>query len=175
MLALAIPTLSTTNWNSGANGMMRYALWGSAPLPYLVFARWRGIAHWQAGLFTLVFVLQAGLMAHARRYTSKEFSPLARALLDHAPALYNPDPDIFYKRANHTDAGPDPQRMARWPALGPVRKTMVHAGNPDADRLLCGPGAKPASPGVGRILRDGWRYVDGPVRCVAVAGKAAGQ
>jgi len=172
MLGLALPTLVMTNWNAGANGMLRYALWGAAPLLYLVFARWRGLARWPVALLALVLVLQAGLMAHARRYTPKEFSPLARAVLDHAPGLYNPDPDVFYKRAVHTDLGQDPQRVARWPEQGPVRKAMFQAGNPDVDQVLCGPGQRLAPATASRDAGGGWRYVDGPVPCVAATNLA---
>lgn len=173
MLGLAVPTLSTTNWNSGAHGMMRYALWGSTPLLYLVFARWRNVAQWPVRLLAVVFVLQAGAMWHARQYSPKEFSPLAQAVMHRAPASYNPDPDIFYKRANHTDAGPDPRRIARWPAQGPIDKAMFYAGNANAGSLLCGPGRLPLALGIGRDAGGGWRYVDGPVKCEAARATAA--
>jgi hypothetical protein len=167
MLGLAVPTLTTTNWNSGANGMMRYALWGSMPLFYLVFARLRNVERWPVKSLAVVLVLQVLVMAHARSYSPKQFSPLGRMVLRYAHAAYNPDPDIFFNRANHTDLGPDPKQIARWPAHGPITKAMVHVRNAGAGEALCGQGLTLVSPWTGRAAIRGWRYVDGPVQCVA--------
>lgn len=74
---------------------------------------------------------------------------------DHAPALYNPDPEIFFERS----------RNAVYPQTGQPRKVLFNAGSDSADRLLC-PTGRRLAPGLPVVeLRGGWRYLNAAPAC----------
>lgn len=167
MLGLALPSLSTTNWNSDAVGVMRYAFWGAAPLLFLAFAGLRTLPRWPWIALGLVLVVQAAAMHHATRYSYTEFSPAARFLLDHAPALYDPEPEIFVERRLHGDGIVDAQKVVTWPEQGPPSKVLFYANNQAVHRLLCGPGrAIPDATPLVEMPR-GWRYLTRTGACEA--------
>jgi hypothetical protein len=165
-VALALPALVAHNWNSGAEGMMRYAFWGAMPLLFLAFAWLRDRTRWPRALLGLVFLMQAGAMAHAKRYDYTEFSPLSRWVLAHAPGLYNPDPEIFFERSRNADGGLDAQAVAVYPRQGPARKILFKAGSDSAGRQLCPAGQRLAQDLPLVELREGWRYLNGAPACV---------
>jgi hypothetical protein len=166
MLALALPTLSALNWNAGSKGVQRYAFWGAMPLLFLAFSWLRARAHWPRLLLGAVFALQLGAMAHARSYDYREFSPLARYVLDHAPAGYNPDPEIFIERSRNADGATDVRDVAAYPRQGQPRKVLFNAANGSADRLLCPAGQRLSTDLPAVELARGWRYLNGAQMCV---------
>jgi hypothetical protein len=94
---------TTTNWNSGASGMMRYAVWAlpifawwiaECGLPARALARWAGVGV----AIQAVIVLGPGSQQSYVHQT-----PLARLILSHAPALYDPEPEIFIERQMHNE------------------------------------------------------------------------
>jgi hypothetical protein len=166
MLALALPTLSALNWNSGAKGVLRYAFWGAMPLLFLAFSWLRERERWPRMLLGLVFVLQLGAMAHARSYDYREFSPLARQVLDHAPERYNPDPEIFLERSHEADGVTDLQDVAVYPRQGQPRKVLFNIGSDSVHRQLC-PAGQRLSPQLTLVeLERGWRYLNSAPACV---------
>jgi hypothetical protein len=166
MLALALPALSALNWNAGGKGVLRYAFWGAMPLLFLAFTWLRDRARWPRALLGLVFLMQAGVMAHAKRYDYTEFSPLSRWVLAHAPGLYNPDPEIFFERSRNADGGLDAQAVAVYPRQGPARKILFKAGSDSAGRQLC-PAGQRLAPSLPLVeLREGWRYLNGAPACM---------
>jgi hypothetical protein len=165
MLALALPTLSALNWNAGSKGVLRYAFWGAMPLLFLAFSWLRDRARWPRLLLGAVFALQLGAMAHARSYDYKEFSPLARYVLDHAPARYNPDPEIFSERSRNADGGMDVQDVTVYPRQGQPRKVLFNAAGGSVDRLLCPAGQRLSTALPVVELERGWRYLNGVPRC----------
>lgn len=164
-LILAIPTLSTQNWNSGASGFMRYVVWGSVPFIYLLLAysrHFNTLPKW----FALLFIsLQALSAANARTYSHIEFSPLANWVLRHAPQYYNPEPEIFVDRSSGAEPMMDFDRVyaARF---GEQTKTLYYAGSLKSIAALC-PQGLPKAPSVVRASYDGWTYLNGPVECGA--------
>jgi len=166
MLGLALPTLSAVNWNAGGKGVMRYAFWGAVPLLFLALSWLRSRAQWPRVLLGMVFVLQAGAMAHARQYEYTQFSPLARYVLDHAPAFYDPDPEIFFERSRNADGSMDPSGVAVYPGQGPARKVLFNTAGGHADRLLCPAGRRLSADLPVVELRGGWRYLNGAPACV---------
>lgn len=166
LLALAVPALAVLNWNSDAAGMMRYAFWSSMPLLFVLLAVLRDRA-WPPALIAGVAALQALAMVHADRYGYTYFSPLANRVLAHAPGLYHPEPEIFAERAGHHDNYIRPDEVYTHRVNGVLVKTLVNAGNPGADALVCGAGALIAPDNAITGSTRGWRYIDGPVRCVA--------
>lgn len=164
-VALALPALAAQNWNSASAGIMRYALWGAMPLLFAFLWLLRARARWPAALLAVVLAAQAGAMAHARRYSELEFSPLARAVLAHAPGWYNPDPEIFYERVAQAESYPMPERTYSWVIDGAPVKTLYNLRNRSAAAALCGPG-RALAPDNRYVDADmGWRYINGPVRC----------
>jgi len=168
VLALALPALAVLNWNSDAAGMMRYAFWASMPLLFVLLAMLRERA-WPAPLVIGVGLAQALAMAHAASYPYVAFSPLARQVLAHAPALYHPEPEIFAERAGHHDNYIEPGKVYSYRIDGVPVKTLFNLANPQRDAALCGSGATIAPDNASVDSTRGWRYIDGPVRCVAGA------
>lgn len=167
MLALAVPTLSALNWNAGGAGILRYAFWGAMPLLFLAFSWLRARERWPRVLLGLVFLLQVGAMAHAKKYEYTAFSPLARWVLAHAPALYDPDPEIFAERSLGREGALDPQAVVAYPARGQPQKVLFHAGSDALNRLLC-PAGQRLAPDLPLVERaNGWRYLNGAPACVA--------
>jgi hypothetical protein len=168
-LALAVPAMAIPNWNSGARGMMRYVFWSAMPLLFALLLRLRDSTRWPAPLLLGVGLAQAACMAHAGSYGYIEFSPLARALLARAPALYHPEPEIFAERMAHNDDYIAPEKVYVYKVDGQVIKTLVNRDNPQADAALCGDGARLAPDNNYTDSYRGWRYIDGPVRCATTS------
>lgn len=169
MLALAVPALSTVNWNSGAAGPMRYVVWGAMPLLYLALA-WLALQkHWPRLLLAAVVAVQFGAMWHARLYGYTEFSPLGTWVLKTMPSHYNPDPELFYERVVHIDGAVREDGVIAYPDAQQPLKTLYNERNPNAATTLCGPGRKPdESQAV--LMGKGWRYINGAPVCVAAGG-----
>jgi hypothetical protein len=165
-LALALPALAVLNWNSGAAGVMRYAFWAAMPLLFALLLRLREHAHRQGALLAVVAVAQLACMIHASKYSYVEFSPLARTLLQRAPALYHPEPEIFAERMAGNDDYIQPDKVYVYKVAGQPVKSLVNAANPRADALLCGDGGTLAPDNRYTDSARGWRYIDGPVRCL---------
>lgn len=164
-LALAVPALAVTNWNSAAAGMMRYGFWAAMPLAFAVLWRLHAAPRWPLAGCALLLALQAGSMAHAMQYGYMEFSPLAQWVLRHAPQLYHPEPEIFIERLRHADGATDPAATFVYQRDGQPALTLYHRGQRGIEAALCGAGRELA-PG-NRITEsiNPWRYIDGPVRC----------
>jgi hypothetical protein len=165
-LALALPALAVLNWNSGAAGVMRYAFWAATPFLFALLLRLREHARWPGTVIALVAVAQAASMVHASKYDYVQFSPLARTLLERAPGLYHPEPEIFAERMAGNDDYIQPDKVYVYKVGGRPVKTLVNAANPGADALLCGSGGALAPDNHTTDSARGWRYIDGPVRCL---------
>jgi hypothetical protein len=164
-VAMAVPSLVAQNWNSGAAGIMRYALWASMPLLFAFFWRLRLAARWPTALVTVVLAVQAVAMIHASRYREVAFSPLARQVMTAAPGWYNPDPEIFYERASGAETAQMPDKTASFAVNGQAIKTLYNVGNPRVAEQLCGPGHVLAPDNRYADAARGWRYINGPVHC----------
>jgi hypothetical protein len=165
-LALALPALAVFNWNSGAAGVMRYAFWAAMPFLFALLLRLREHAPRQGALIGAVAVLQLACMAHASKYSYVEFSPLARTVLQRAPQLYHPEPEIFAERMAHNDDYIQPDKVYAYKVGGLPVKTLVNTANPGAEALLCGAGNALAPDNSITPSTRGWVYIDGPVRCL---------
>lgn len=164
MLALVVPAMSTVNWNSGAAGPMRYVVWAAAPLLFLALAGLALAQRWPARAVLLVLLAQGAAMWHAKGYGHTEFSPAAAWLLRTAPALYNPDPEIFHDRALGIDGEMLENTVIAWPDSRRPSKILYNERHPGAAAILCGQGAILDESAVVRMGR-GWRYINGAPRC----------
>lgn len=163
-LALALPALSVFNWNSGADGVMRYAFWAAMPLLFVALWRLQQQKTWPL-LLAPVLVLQMLAMYGATTYSYVELSPLARLAMKHAPRWYNPEPEIFVERTEHHDRYYTPDKIYVHRVDGKPVKTLYNADYPGTEERLCGPGRRPAA-GNDIVESDrGWRYLHGQVQC----------
>ena len=154
---MAFACTATMNWNSGTTGPNRYAiwllpiiLWGVASAPRLPRVALAAAVVVQAA----ITLARGGL--HARP-DYLEHSYAARLALRHAPAWYNPTPEIFWKRTTHSDLPPDEPVI--YEEEGVCLKALARPGGAEAIRKRCGrvpPEAEAFLSGEGAE----WRYVD---------------
>ena len=166
-LALALPALAVLNWNSGAQGVMRYAFWAAMPLVFALLWRLRARAHWPLALLAGVGLLQGAAMVSALSYNYVQFSPLATLALRLAPALYHPEPEIFAERAGHHDDYIVPDKTYNYVLDGRLVTTLYNTRQPRIEEQLCGSGGALAADNAFTDSTRGWRYIDGPLRCVS--------
>lgn len=166
-LALAVPTLAVLNWNSGAIGIMRYALWAAVPILLAFLLRLREQARWPAALLAVLACVQAGAMVHASRYDYIHFSPLANEVLARASRWYHPEPEIFAERMANNDDYIDREKVYAYRPAGLPAKTLLHPSNPRLDEMLCGKDSVLAPDNRFTDSAYGWRYLDGDAHCIA--------
>ncbi|GAB3460238.1 hypothetical protein GCM10027321_19460 [Massilia terrae] len=164
-VAMALPALVATNWNSGADGIMRYALWTSMPLLFAFAWRARLAPRWPVALLAAVMLAQLAATLHIRRYNYLEFSPLAKAAMTIAPGWINPEPEIFFERVMHKDGVNDRDRIYAWPSAARPSKLLYQADSRTALASLCGPDAAPAAGYHEVDAGFGWRYINGDIAC----------
>ncbi|WP_296944465.1 hypothetical protein [uncultured Massilia sp.] len=164
-LALALPALAVQNWNSGAAGVMRYAFWAAMPLLLALLLRVRERARWPVPLVAGLALVQAAAMAHAVSYTYVQMSPLARLAMRVAPQWYHPEPEIFAERMGHNDDYIRPAQAYAFRA-GAMSKTLYFPAEPASIAQLCGSDGALAPDNAYVDSAYGWRYIDGPVRCM---------
>lgn len=172
-VALALPALSVHNWNSGANGVMRYAFWCAMPFLLALLLRLREESHWPRVLVGLLLVGQAGAMSQASSYSHVSFSPQARYVMRVAPGLYNPEPEIFAERLMGQEHYSQPDQVYRFERGDKPPKIMFQS-NAGAYLKLCGEGRVPAASDHEVISERGWVYLNGNYDCIAATVIQAG-
>lgn len=172
-VALALPALSVHNWNSGANGVMRYAFWCAMPLLLVLLLRLRDVAQWPRVLVALLLIGQAGAMSQASSYKHVSFSPQAKFIMRVAPGLYNPEPEIFAERVQGQEHYSQPGQVYRFERNGQPPKIMFQA-SAEAYQQLCGEGRALASTDNQVISDRGWIYLNGGYDCIAATVIQAG-
>lgn len=165
-VAMAIPSLSTVNWNSGASGMMRYAMWGGMPLLYLALVYLQRLPRWPALLVAAILLAQAGMVKFVRSYTHVEFSPAARFMLGHFPAWYEPEPEVFIERTLEQDGSVHGDVVAAYPSAANPVKILFSAESRAAHEALCGAGGEVSLARASGNYPGAWKYLDGPPACV---------
>jgi len=164
-VAMAIPSLATVNWNSGASGMMRYAMWGGMPLFYLALVYLQRLPRWPLAMVAAILLAQAGMVKYARSYTHVEFSPAARFVLATLPGWYEPEPEIFIERTLGEDGAAHGDVVAAYPSPAAPVKIVFSATSRAAHEALCGPGGEVALARASRGYPGGWTFLDGPPVC----------
>lgn len=173
-LAMALPALPVINWNSGAQGVMRYAVWGAMPLLGAFVWLLRERRRWLLAVLP-VLALQWFVTGALERFRYVEFSPLAVRVMVHAPRWYNPDPELFGERVKHTDSYIDSREAYTFSYKGRAAKSLYHPATPESVRALCGAGLTPSADNDVQDVNHGWRYINGPVKCqpLPVSAQAA--
>lgn len=122
LLALLVAVVSastTTNWNSGCDGLMRYGVWmipmvAGLALPVSISERGRAIVFAFALTFQTFLVVFDPLTCQAQQPGGRApyltHSLPARIALCHLPRSYNPEPEIFVDRTIGRDFG-----QLHWP------------------------------------------------------------
>ena len=103
-ILMGVGTLGQLNWNSGQSFFNRYALWVGMPL--LLGLHFHLCQHAKRRLSHLLIVCQALwswgaiplLHLHYRSGHDRTLKPWVKLIYDYAPALYNPEPQIFRDR-----------------------------------------------------------------------------
>lgn len=166
-LALAVPALAVLNWNSGAAGVMRYAFWAAMPLLFVFLLRLSHSARWPAVVLLFVVLVQSIAMLSARSYGYIEFSPPAKWVMQHAPGLYHPEPEIFAERLGRHDNYIYPDQIHMRSSGGVPVQTLFNGIHPGIEQRLCGVDGQLAADSDITYTARHWRYIDGQVRCVS--------
>jgi len=167
LLPMALMCSTTTNWNHGATGPSRYAVW-MTPLLYGAFLAWRtrlggsdtAPPHAYRVLLAAAVATQAAITlgrgGPLARPDYLDHSAAARFALRHAPTLYNPSPEIFVARTLHLDAPGylDLTRPVLYRDGGTCRKAWARPEDLDALAAACG-----RTPRRERSDAEGWSYV----------------
>lgn len=134
---MAIPSLSTTNWNHGQSVFSRYAYWLSIPISFGLTLSLRSLSRRFIFLITgiviicqIMTILYYGVWGKNWRSETNKFKPLANYVLLNHPSLYNPVPDIFINRLPHnenTNNSNIGQRIYKYPNEDKPTKILVQA------------------------------------------------
>lgn len=105
LLAIVLLSESTTNWNSGCFGMMRYTIWMIPLLAWLVATHLPTRFWSRAGIIIAAALQLTILFVPGMGSINIHQLPLARLALTYTPMIYNPEPEIFIERQAGTEDG----------------------------------------------------------------------
>ena len=167
-LVMAVPTLSTGNWNPGGLVMLRYNYWLGMPLLVLLILGLTLIPKARAKfIFGLALVLQ-GMVFFGQVFeksNNTQHTPLARWVLKKFPSFYNPEAEIFYERSIGSEKPYTIDLEYLYGPGGHPLKLLRHWSNSfGAQSTLCPVGSLLQ----GNKLREvgqGWQYLHPPFRC----------
>lgn len=166
-IVLALPALTTGNWNSGGIGMMRYAFWAGTPFFALFMYQWRQELRSPVSMICLAFVLQLALTIGAFRSLKPDFNFVSQLALRYVPNLYNPEPELFIERNAKFDGTVlDPQRVYEFRDGARVTKRIYHQSLSQIAQKLCGLQGHLKHAGNFVEAGYGWRYFNGDLSCV---------
>jgi hypothetical protein len=97
-----------------------------------------------------------------------QHSPLGNWVLDHYPAFYNPDTEIFFERELHEERSPTPEDIVVHRGPDGPTKLMRYWANRAGSDGICPPGQ--VIQGNGLITTSGWEYVNAPFHCGTAVG-----
>lgn len=172
-LALAVPSLSATNFNSGASFILRYAYWSSIPLLFAVTVLCAGDSRSRMVVYLGVVVFSLfNVWCYSGSWPSYVYySPLAKKIMGAFPDAYNPVPEIFVERGQHRDWSMRDQNIYYYADNGVVRKILVNPSYRSVAEFRCSNGV-PVRNYVTSISRAelGWTYFNLKPGCVSFFG-----
>ncbi|MBU9262818.1 hypothetical protein KTD13_20945 [Burkholderia multivorans] len=160
-IVMAIPSVSATNFNSGASFVLRYAYWASIPLLFAVMLlyvednRSRGLVYIAVAFFSAMnlsyYKGEGGVWLY--------YTPVAEKVMARFPGMYNPVPEIFAERGLHFDGALNEQSVYYYVWRGNVRKVLLHERYGDIARFKCfnGDAASRYVDSISRV-EQGWAY-----------------
>jgi hypothetical protein len=168
VLLMLLPSLTTHNWNSGCAVFVRYSYWSAMPLLATLLGiagcsrgRLGGVVATSAFVVQLVPVVLNGVTGDRVWYT--RHNGIARFVMERAPALYNPEPEIFLERTLRRETSAESHPVVAWPNEDSPKKLLVTRPGRIRARQPCDGGAFEAASVVD--VGGGKRYVNGPFRC----------
>ena len=170
-VVMAVPTLSTGNWNPGGLVMLRYNYWLGMPLLVLLILGLilmpKANAKW---IFLLALSFQ-GLVLVGQGIEKSSYvqhTPLARWVLKNFPSFYNPEAEIFFERSEGRELRYTIDSEYLYESDARPHKLLRHWSNfSGAKNQLCPAGSLL----IGNDLREvgeGWQYLHPPFRCEAI-------
>ncbi|GGZ10111.1 hypothetical protein ACFFTM_17140 [Pseudoduganella plicata] len=172
VILMALPALSTINWNSGCVVMARYSYWLGMPLLAVALLAARlsspksAVALLLGGaVLQTILLFSTGLLGGKTIYY--EHLQPARWVLSHFPQHYNPEAEIFHARTQKVVILPLPKdSISVFSANGKPTKIMRHQSNRKAPAGLCPAGSELQGENVRPVSRE-WEYLHAPFQCVA--------
>ncbi|WP_175796560.1 MULTISPECIES: hypothetical protein [Burkholderia] len=173
-LMLAVPSLSTTNFNSGASFILRYAYWASIPLLFAVVALCsKGTGSRVVTYLAVTIFAVANLACYRGTWPSYVYyTPITEKIMDVFPGAYNPIPEIFVERGQHLDGAMNVGNIYYYSTNNGVRKILLNGKYRDISEFKCSNG---------RLARDyidstspveqGWIYFNLARGCSTLFGK----
>jgi hypothetical protein len=162
-----LPALGTLNWNSGCSVFMRYAYWGAMPVLVTLLGVTARLAKGldvvmvgPAAVAQLSLLAVYGVTGASTAYT--RHGPVARLVMAHLPAFYNPVPEVFFERSLGREAPPSAYVAVAWPSPENPVKILVTRPGPIATPAFCG-GTEIESASVAHTGEA--RYLNGPFHC----------
>lgn len=165
-VAMALPTLSTTNWNHGHSVYGRYAYWVGIPLIYGLVISMHSLGE-RARLTTSFVIICIQLFAVAYygvfgknwRSDYAAFKPISNYVLRNYPWLYNPIPEIFIERLNNKEGVSKPgdanQLIFAYPSINKPTKLLLSKDMAASVATKCSPTSVVYTEG-------GWAYINLP-------------
>lgn len=103
--AMCLSAAQTTNWNPAMAGIHRYAIWLVPWLVFYIFSRpLSGWIQWSAAAgIAAQGIIIFSFGGFLQNVSYSRFTPSSQMLMNIAPALYSPDPEIFYERAKDSE------------------------------------------------------------------------
>ena len=142
-IVLAVPTLSTTNWNHGFAVFSRYAYWVAIPLSFALAMSMRYLRQRLAfGIMAAVLAVQVLSLANYRVFgtgaSNLSFKTVSRLVLNAYPALYDPEPEVFFERVRRNEGENAPNAAGELIYMYPDQQhpTKVLANKIAAPRVL---------------------------------------
>lgn len=165
VMVLAVPALTAVNWNSGNVVMLRYAYWAAMPVAAIgLVLLGRVTLPRQLAALLLIGLLQ-GFAMWQGKWPHDQFldhGGLAEWTLRHAPARYQPDPEIFFERTAHEEAPLSADRVVVYRGPDGPTKVMRRWSNRSNTGGVCPPGTELTGPSA---EVNGWEYYDAPFAC----------
>lgn len=168
LVAMAVPTFTTTNWNSGYALAIRYGYWASMPIVALCVATFPQQSEKRLTLIFLASITLQVTAAWQARWPAGGYlqnTRFSNLLLNKFPSTYNPEPEIFLEREFHKERMFTPADIAVHYYGAVPTKIIRHVLNDEwVGSGLCGEGQLVVASSVSDSAR-GWVYHNGPFTC----------
>ena len=170
-VVMAVPTLSTGNWNPGGLVMLRYNYWLGMPLLTLLILGLVLMPKARARLLFCLALLFQGLVFVGQGFEESKntkHTPLARWVLKYFPSFYNPEAEIFYERSLGREEGYTVDLFYLYESGGRPIKLLRHWSNYSGVKADICPAGSLLKGNDLREVGQGWQYLHPPFRCESV-------
>jgi len=166
-IIVAIPCLTTGNWNPGSSTFLRYGYW-LVMMPmvgFLLLTRNLGSSvRWR--LMVLVIVIQVGVV-FANKITGNgvpfiRFTGISKSVMYHFPQWYNPVPEIFAERSYGGEHRLDKNRLYLFEKKDKITKLLLNSDKDVSGGIKDSVAEYIPISKVSRVdAGDGWYYLNG--------------